>query len=157
MRISQIATIALATLAASTSGTATANEPVRYVGKIKPPADAQAQKDAFRKFGEVRCNDCEGGIDFDSRPKAPFDRHSGNHAEWARRAGDWPIGHVHRWKGKESAGSITVVKEEQVDGFKCRRLEYKLVRGTASAVRPSLICFGLLSTASSVENWHEVY
>lgn len=150
-------TLVLGLLAATIIGNATANEPVRYVGKLKPPADAQARKDAFRKFGEVRCNDCEGGIDFDSRPKASFDQYSGTHAEWARRAGSWPVGHVHRWKGKETTGTITVLSEEQVDGFKCRRLEYKLVRGTASAIRPSLICFGLLSTASSVDNWHEVF
>lgn len=152
-----VAIITLGLIALSTAGPASANGPVRYVGSLKPSADAQAQKDAFRKFGEVSCNDCEGGIAFDSKPKAEYDQYSGNYAEWPRRAGNWPIGHVHRWKGKASVGTITVVKEEQVDGFKCRRLEYKLVRGTASAVRPSLICFGLANRDSSVENWHEVY
>ena len=154
---SLIATIGLGLLALSASSHASASDPVRYVSSLKPPAEAQAQKDAFRKFGEVSCNDCEGGIDFDSKPKAEYDQYSGNYAEWPRRAGNWPVGHVHRWKGKASVGTITVVTEEQVDGFKCRRLEYKLVRGGASAVRPSLICFGLANRDSSVENWHEVY
>lgn len=131
--------------------------PARFVGQIKPPAEADAQKAAFRKFGEVSCTDCEGGIDFDSRPKAPYDEFSGKYNEWAPRAGSWPVGHVHRWKGKASLGSITVVAEEQVEGFRCKRLEYKLVKGAASAVRPSLICFGLASSESSAENWHEVY
>jgi hypothetical protein len=150
------AIVTLGVLALAT-GPAAASEPARYVGNLKPPADAQAQKDAFRKFGEVSCNDCEGGIDFDSRPKHDYDEYSGNYAEWPRRAGNWPVGHVHRWKGKASIGTITVVKEEQVEGLKCRRLEYRLVRGNASAVRPGLICFGLASRDSSVENWHEVY
>ena len=154
---SRFTIIALGLLALSTADAASANGPDRYVGSLKPPAEAQAQKDAFRKFGEVSCNDCEGGIAFDSKPKAEYDQYSGNYAEWPRRAGNWPVGHVHRWKGKASVGTITVVKEELVDGFKCRRLEYKLVRGTASAVRPGLICFGLANRDSSVENWHEVY
>lgn len=154
---SSIATAALGLLALSTFGQAAAAEPTRYVSSLKPPADAQAQKDAFRKFGEVPCNDCEGGIDFDSRPRAEYDQYCGNYAEWPRRAGNWPVGHVHRWKGKASIGTITVVKEEEVEGIKCRRLEYKLVRGSASAIRNSLICFELASRESSVENWHEVY
>lgn len=149
--------IALGLIGLATAGHAVANGPGRYVSNLKPPADAQARKDAFRKFGEVSCTDCEGGIAFDSKPKAPYDQYSGNYAEWPRRAGSWPVGHVHRWKGKASTGTITVVKEEQVEGFKCRHLEYKLVRGTASAIRPSLICFGLANRDSSVENWHEVY
>lgn len=152
-----IATIALAMSAIAFGSDAAANGAARYVSSLKTPAEVQAQKDAFRKFGEVSCTDCEGGIAFDSKPKAPYDQFSGNYAEWPRRAGSWPVGHVHRWKGKASTGTITVVAEEPVDGFKCRRLEYKLVRGAASATRPGLICFGLANRDSSVENWHEVY
>ena len=148
--------IAGAALVVLTISPAAANAP-RYVGDIRPPADAEVRKAAFRKFGEVSCNDCEGGVDFDSRPKADFDQYSGNHAEWPRRAGNWPVGHVHRWKGKASTGTLTVVNEEQVEGLRCRRLEYKLTKGATSAIRPSLICFGLASSESSVENWHEVY
>lgn len=144
-------TLVLLTVSPAAAGAA------RYVSDIHPPADVEAQKTAFRKFGEVRCNDCEGGIDFDSRPKADFDKFSGNYNEWPRRAGNWPVGHVHRWKGKEAIGTLTVVAEEQVEGLRCRRLEYKLVKGSASAARRSLICFGLASRESSVENWHEVY
>lgn len=132
-------------------------EAIRFVSDIPKPSDAAAQRAAYLKFGEVSCNDCEGGIDFDSRIKFDFDQYSGKYNEIPQRAGAWPIGHVHRWRGKAATGTLTVVNEEQVEGFRCRRLEYKLVKGTASAIRPSLICFGLASSESSVENWHEVY
>lgn len=145
-----------ALLSGAASATAVAT-PAAFVGAIKAPPEAEAQKAAFRKFGEVSCNDCEGGVDFDSKPKAPYDAFSGKFNEWAPRAGSWPVGHVHRWKGKASIGSISVIAEEQVEGFRCKRLEYKLVKGAQSATRPSLICFGLLSRDSSVENWHEIY
>lgn len=129
----------------------------RYIDSLRKPADAEAQRVAYNEFGEVRCNDCEGGIDFDGRPKFPFDQFSGKYNERAARAGHWPVGHIHRWKGKESAGTLTVTAEESVEGFRCRRLEYRLQKGAASASRPSLICFGLANRSSEVENWHEIY
>lgn len=130
---------------------------IRYIGDIPAPDDLAAQKSAYDKFGEISCNDCEGGIDFDGRPRFESDQFSGQHGERARRAGNWPVGHVHRWQGKSAAGSLMVISEERIEGFRCRRLEYKLVKGAQSVVRPSLICWGLASGESSVENWHEVY
>ncbi|GEM_PF-1709345 len=136
-----------------------ATRSVRYVGDMRPPADAQGQKDAFRKFGEVSCNDCEGGIDFDSRVKFPFDEFSGKYNEIPRRIGSWSIGHVHRWQGKNNNGTMTLLGEETLQGLRCRRVEYRLVRakGGASASRQSLVCWGMASSESSTENWHEVY
>ncbi|NIJ19172.1 hypothetical protein FHS95_000841 [Sphingomonas naasensis] len=129
----------------------------RYTDDIAKPSDAEALRIAYNLFGEVRCNDCEGGIDFDGRPKYAYDQFSGQYEERARRAGSWQVGHVHRWQGKAAAGTLTVLTEETIDGFRCRRLKYQLVKGKASAARPSLICWGLANRSSSTENWHEIY
>lgn len=128
-----------------------------YTDNLPKPPEAETQRLAYNKFGEARCNDCEGGIDLDGRPRFAYDQFSGQYEERARRAGTWPVGHVHRWQGREASGSLTVLGEETVGGFPCKRLMYKLVRGKASAERPSLICRGLANSSSSVENWHEIY
>lgn len=128
-----------------------------YIDALRVPAEVEAQKADYNKFGEVSCNDCEGGIAFDGRPKFPYDQFSGQYGERAKRAGSWPVGHVHRWQGRASKGTLTVAREEQVDGFRCRRLEYRLDKGSASASRSGLICFGLANRSSEIENWHEIY
>ncbi|MBY8825310.1 hypothetical protein [Sphingomonas colocasiae] len=129
----------------------------RYIDSLRTPPDVEAQKTAYNRFGEVSCNDCEGGIDLDGRPKFAYDQYSGKYNERAARAGSWPVGHTHNWQGRASKGTLTVLAEESVDGFRCRRLEYRLVRGDASATRPGLICFGLANSSSEVEKWHEIY
>ena len=130
----------------------------RYTDDIAKSAEAERLRLAYNAFGEVRCSDCEGGIDFDGRPKFEYDsRFSGQYNERAWRIGNGPVGHVHRWQGKASSGTLTVVAEETLDGLRCRRALYKLVRGKASAERPSLVCWGLANRSSSVENWHEIY
>lgn len=128
-----------------------------YIDDLRVPPEIEAQKVGYNKFGEVNCNDCEGGIDFDGRPKFPYDQFSGQYGERAKRAGSWPVGHVHRWQGRAAKGMLTVTREEQVEGFRCRRLEYRLEKGSASASRPGLICFGLANRSSEIENWHEIY
>lgn len=129
----------------------------RYIDSLKTPPDVEAKKAEYNKFGEVSCNDCEGGIELDGRPSFPFDEFSGRYNERAKRAGSWPVGYVHRWQGRASKGMLTVMAEERVDGFPCRRLEYRLERGGASVSRPGLICLGLANSLSDVENWHEIY
>ncbi|KTE04265.1 hypothetical protein ATE68_01010 [Sphingopyxis sp. H038] len=129
----------------------------RYIDSLKTPPDIETKKAEYDKFGEVSCNACEGGVELDGRPTFPFDEFSGKYNERAKRAGSWPVGYTHRWQGKGSAGTLTVTSEERVEGFRCRRLEYRLERGGASANRPGLICFGLANRSSEVENWHEIY
>lgn len=129
----------------------------RYIDSLKTPPDVEAKNAEYNKFGEVSCNDCEGGIELDGRPTFPFDEFSGRYNERAKRAGSWPVGHIHRWQGRDSKGTLTVTAEERVDGFQCRRLEYRLERGGASVSRPGLICLGLANSSSDVENWHEIY
>lgn len=152
--------------AAATDAPASVPDPVRssssvkaarYIDSLRIPPDVEARKAEYNKFGEVSCNDCEGGIDLDGRPKFSYDQFSGKYNERAKRAGSWPIGHTHNWRGRASKGSLTVTREESVEGFRCRRLEYRLVRGEASASRPGLICFGLANSSSEIENWHEIY
>ncbi|MEI4508893.1 MULTISPECIES: hypothetical protein [unclassified Sphingopyxis] len=128
-----------------------------YIDGLNVPADVEVKKAAYNKFGEVNCSDCEGGIDFDGRPQFPYDQFSGQYGERAKRAGSWSVGHVHRWQGKASTGTLTVLREEEVDGFRCRRLEYRLMKGSASTSRPGLICWGLANRSSEIENWHEIY
>lgn len=147
-----------ATPPTASSGAASATPKTSgYIDELRVPPEIEARKASYNKFGEVSCNDCEGGIDFDGRPKFPYDQFSGQYGERAKRAGSWPIGHVHRWQGKASKGSLTVTREEQVDGFRCRRLEYRLEKGSVSTTRPGLICFGLANRSSEIENWHEIY
>lgn len=129
----------------------------RYIDSLKTPSDVEMKKAEYNKFGEVSCNDCEGGIELDGRPTFPFDEFSGRYNERAKRAGSWPIGHVHRWQGRASRGTLTLLSEERVDGFQCRRLEYRLERDGSSVSRPGLICLGLANSSSDVENWHEIY
>ena len=129
----------------------------RYIDSLKTPPHVEAKKAEYNKFGEVSCNDCEGGIELDGRPTFPFDEFSGRYNERAKRAGSWPIGHIHRWQGRASKGTLTLMSEERVDGFQCRRLEYRLERGGSSVSRPGLICLGLANSSSDVENWHEIY
>ncbi|SEH17234.1 hypothetical protein SAMN05428974_2095 [Sphingopyxis sp. YR583] len=128
-----------------------------YIDDLRVAPDIEAQKASYNKFGEVSCNDCEGGIDFDGRPKFSYDQFSGQYGERAKRVGSWPLGHVHRWQGRASKGTLTIAREEQVEGFRCRRLEYRLEKAGASASRPGLICFGLANRSSEIENWHEIY
>jgi len=129
----------------------------RYIDSLKTPPDVEAKKAEYNKFGEVSCNDCEGGIELDGRPTFPFDEFSGRYNERAKRAGSWPIGHIHRWQGRASKGTLTLMSEERVDGFQCRRLKYRLERGGSCVSRPGLICLGLANSSSDVENWHEIY
>lgn len=148
---------AQATAPASASSASPTAAKVRYIDDLQTPPDVEAKKAEYNKFGEVSCNDCEGGIELDGRPTFPFDEFSGRYNERAKRAGSWPVGHTHRWQGKASKGTLTVTSEERVDGFQCRRLEYRLERLGTSVARPGLICLGLANSSSEVENWHEIY
>ncbi|HWT43237.1 MAG TPA: hypothetical protein VN152_11360 [Sphingopyxis sp.] len=129
----------------------------RYIDSLTTPPDVEAKKAEYNKFGEVSCNDCEGGIELDGRPSFPFDEFSGRYNERAKRAGSWQIGHTHKWQGKASKGTLTLISEERLDGFLCRRLEYRLERNGTAVSRPGLICFGLANSSSEVESWHEIY
>jgi len=128
-----------------------------YPSEIAKPAGFEATKDAYDDFGKVDCNDCEGGFAYDGWAVFPRDEYSGKYNGDAQRLGAWPVGHVHRWKGNESSGTLTVVAEQTVSGFRCRTLLYRLAKGKASAERPGLLCWGRANQFAGKESWNEVY
>ncbi|MGL3821211.1 hypothetical protein [Sphingopyxis sp. R3-92] len=129
----------------------------KYPSRMPKPEGFAAVKQAYDDFGKVRCTSCEGGFAYDSWPVFPRDG-TRRPFDGARSiVGELPIGHVHRWKGAESQGSLTVVSEEPVGGFRCRQLLYRLTKGSASAERPGLMCWGYANQYSASEGWNEVY
>jgi hypothetical protein len=151
------ATDAMPQLGGKSTAAPAAPKAAKYVNDLRAPPEVEALKAEYNKFGEASCRDCEGGIELDGRPTFPYDQYSGKYNERAARAGNWPVGHTHRWQGKESTGTLSVKAEERVEGFRCRRLEYRLVKGQVSVSRPGLICYGLANSSSEIENWHEIY
>lgn len=132
-------------------------EAPRYPSEIAKPAGFDAIEDTFDEFGKDDCMDCEGGYAYDSWPVFPRDEYAGKYNGDAQRMGGWPVGHVHRWKGNVSTGTLTVVDERTVEGFRCRTLLYRLTRGTATAERPGLLCWGRANQYAGSESWNKVY
>lgn len=132
-------------------------EAVKFPSRMSPPTGFEATQVAYDTFGKVRCPSCEGGYGYDGWPSYPRDELSGKYNETGKRLGAMAVGEVHRWKGAEASGTLTVVAEETVGGFRCRRLRYRLVKGTASAERPGLVCWGYANAYAASEGWNEVY
>jgi len=128
-----------------------------YPSEIAKPAGFEATRHAYDDFGKVDCSDCEGGFAYDGWAVFPRDEYSGKYNGDAQRLGGWPVGHVHRWKGNESSGTLTVVAEQTVSGFRCRTLLYRLAKGKASAERPGLLCWGRANQFAGKESWNHVY
>jgi hypothetical protein len=142
---------------AVTPTSASATQKVKYPSRISPPSRFATTKAAYDQFGKVRCSSCEGGYAFDGWPKFPRDELSGKYNEFGLRLGAMAPGQVHRWTGVEASGSVTVVREEAVEGLRCRHLRYTLSKSGASAERPGLVCWGYGNEYAASENWHEVY
>ncbi|HZF41975.1 MAG TPA: hypothetical protein VEZ48_01035 [Sphingomonadaceae bacterium] len=130
---------------------------VRYPSELPRPAGFEAVKATFTEFGKVACFSCEGGFGYDSWPSFPRDGLSGKYNESGKRLGALPVGHVHRWKGVQSSGTLTVLAEETVGGLRCKKLQYRLAKGGASAERPGLVCWGYANGFAGSEDWNEVY
>jgi hypothetical protein len=145
-----------ATLARATPSAAP-EASVQYSSELPRPAGFEAVKAAFSQFGKVACSSCEGGFGHDSWPSFPRDEFSGKYNETGKRLGAFPVGHVHRWKGVASSGTLTVLAEETVGGLRCKKLQYRLVKGNASADRPGLVCWGYANGFARSEDWNEVY
>lgn len=145
----------------NTPGPATAKKAsapkIAYPSQLPEPADFEAVKKAYTDFGKVRCTSCEGGYAYDGWPVFPRDETPRPYNGSKHILGEFAIGHVHRWKGSESEGSLTIVSEEPVAGFRCRQLLYRLTKGTASAERPGLLCWGYANQFAASEGWNEVY
>jgi hypothetical protein len=136
---------------------ASAARTAKYPHELPKPADFAATKAVYDDFGKVACMSCEGGYAYDGWAAFPRDEYSSKYNGEAQRIGSWPVGHVHRWKGNESTGTLTVVAGETVGGFRCRTLRYRLTKGSASVERPGLICWGRANSFAGSESWNEVY
>ncbi|MBP2161510.1 MULTISPECIES: hypothetical protein [Asticcacaulis] len=129
-----------------------------YPGTIAVSADIKAKKDAFDEFGKVRCSDCEGGYSYDSWTQIFFNGElAGEYNGWAKKLGNLKVGERLTWKGKASKGTLTVVSDSPVEGFRCKQLTYRLDKPNASAERPGLVCWGKLNEYSSNDSWVIVY
>ncbi len=130
---------------------------ILYPSRRPKPEGFDAVKQAYTDFGKVRCASCEGGYAYDGWPVFPRDETPRPYNGSRHILGEFAIDHVHRWKGAESEGSLTIVSEEPVGGFRCRQLLYRLTKGGASAERPGLLCWGYANQFAGSEGWNEVY
>ena len=150
---------------APSGGKATAPAPAKkassskiaYPSELPDPEGFAAVKKAYDDFGKVRCTGCEGGYAYDGWPVFPRDETPRPYNGSKHILGEFAIGHVHRWKGAESQGALTIVSEEPVGGFRCRQLLYRLTKGSASAERPGLLCWGYANQFAGSQGWNVVY
>lgn len=128
----------------------------KTLADIVRPADAPERKKAFEAFSRVRCNDCEGGYAYDAWAKHHV-KVGYEYNAFENKIGGLVLGEAVTWKGVASRGSITVVGEDPVDGFRCKQLKWELVKGAERAERPGLYCFGYAGPSSGAETWVELY
>lgn len=129
----------------------------KYPSRMPIPSEWQAAKAAYEEFGKVKCFGCEGGYAYSGWPDWPRDEYSGKYGGAETRLSRLPIGHVHRWSSNGFAGSLTIVGEETVNGFRCRKMRYRLEKGSTSAERPSLICWGKANQYAGSDSWVGVF
>ena len=159
-----ILAVAAALAAASTAHAAVAAAPqpinlgdpkLKRPGQLKFDPALEAQKDAFKKFGEVSCNDCEGGVSFDAAAKKFLDLRD----MWAfdSALGGLEVGQSLNWRGRASVGKITAVSAEPVGPFACKQLRWELTRGKETRARDGLVCRGKSNPDADNERWLEVF
>ncbi len=127
---------------------------LRRPGQLKFDAALEAQKDAFKKFGEVSCNDCEGGVSFDTAAKLFLNLRD----MWAfdSALGALEVGQSLTWRGRASVGKITAVSDAPVGPFQCKQLRWELKRGNETKTRDGLVCLGKSNPDADNERWLEV-
>lgn len=128
----------------------------KTLADIARPADAPERKRAFEAFSRVRCNDCEGGYAYDAWAKHHV-KVGYEYNAFENKIGGLALGEAVTWQGAASRGSITVVGEDPVDGFRCKQLKWALVKGAERAERDGLYCFGYAGPSSGAETWVEMY
>ncbi|CAN7294455.1 hypothetical protein LJR164_001500 [Phenylobacterium sp. LjRoot164] len=124
-------------------------------GQLKFDPALEAQKDAFKKFGEVSCNDCEGGVSFDTAAKKFLDLRD----MWAfdSALGGLEVGQALNWRGRAGVGKITAVSADAVGPFACKQLRWELTRGKETRARDGLVCRGKSNPDADNERWIEVF
>ncbi|MCW1431109.1 hypothetical protein OLX23_18520 [Novosphingobium sp. JCM 18896] len=129
----------------------------QYPSRMPIPAEWKTAKTAYTEFGKVRCTGCEGGYAYSGWPSWPRDEFSGAYRGDEKRLERLPIGHVHLWTSNGFAGSLTINSEERVNGFRCRKMTYRLEKDGKSAERPSLMCWGKANEYAASDGWVGVF
>jgi hypothetical protein len=153
---------ALVALAAASAAHAAAPQPInlgdpklKRPGQLKFDPSVEAQAAAFRKFGEVSCNDCEGGVSFDTAAK----KFLGLRDMWAfdSALGGLAVGQSLNWRGHAGVGKITAVSADAVGPFPCKQLRWELTRGKETRTRDGLVCLGKSNPDADNDRWLEVF
>ena len=129
----------------------------KYPSRMTIPAEWKAAKTAYDEFGKVRCTGCEGGYAYAGWVDWPRDEYSGKYGGTEKRLSNFPVGHVQRWSSNGFAGTLTINGEEQVNGFRCRKMTYRLEKAGKSAERPGLICWGKANEYAGSDSWVGVF
>ena len=157
----ETASTAVSTVAPAQAATlqpAVASSSFSRPGDMPIAPEIQAQIDAFDEFGKVDCSECEGGYAYDSWAQLAFASElRGEYGGWEKKLGALEPGQSLEWQGAANAGTLTVSAREQVSGFDCKRLTYRLTRGSESAERPGLLCWGKSSPYAGSDSWVEVF
>lgn len=129
----------------------------KYPSRMTIPAEWTTAKAAYDAFGKVRCSECEGGYAYSGWVSWPRDEFSGKYNGTEKRLSALPIGHVHRWSANGFAGTLTINGEEHVNGFRCRKMTYRLEKDGKNAERPGLMCWGKSSEYAASDSWVGVF
>ncbi|UNU43719.1 hypothetical protein EAO27_14050 [Sphingopyxis sp. YF1] len=129
----------------------------KYPSRMPIPEDWKTAKTAYDAFGKVRCTSCEGGYAQAGWPDWPRDEYSGKYGGAETRLSRLPVGHVHRWSASGFSGTLTIDGEEQVNGFRCRKMTYRLEKGGQSVSRPGLMCWGKANEYAGSDSWVGVF
>lgn len=129
---------------------------VNYPSDLDFSAELEAEKKAFVEFSKVRCSDCEGGYGFDAWARH-FVSLDGSYKAWEKKVGALAVGEAITWKGSQATGSITVVGETPVNGWKCKQVKWELKKAQSRAERPGLFCHGKAGANSGSDTWTEVF
>ena len=129
----------------------------QYPSRMEIPQEWRTAKEAYTEFGKVRCTGCEGGFAYAGWPSWPRDEFDGKHNGAETRLSRLPIGHVHRWTANGFAGSLSIDAEETVNGFRCRKMTYRLTKDGKSAERPGLMCWGKSNQFAASDSWVGVF
>ncbi|MBY8825295.1 hypothetical protein [Sphingomonas colocasiae] len=134
-----------------------AENDARYPSRMTIAEEWKTAKAAYDAFGKVRCTGCEGGYTQAGWIDWPRDEYSGKYNGAETRLSRLPIGHVQRWNSNGFAGTLTIDGEEQVNGFRCRKMTYRIEKDGQSAARPGLICWGKANEYAGSDSWVGVF
>lgn len=122
---------------------------------LPKPANAAEEKQAYEDFSRYSCSDCEGGRGYDAWARQILGQTGWN--KWESKVGALAVGETLTWQGVKANGVLKVVSEDPVGGFPCKQIHYRLTKGSASAERDGLFCFGRSGPYSGSDTWVEVY